>query len=386
MISALPATVRHLLALFGPLDSPPAPIVDAVTELVATALPALRRHFDPENRRHFHQVREIVIAYGCGYQQVKILGLEHWSGLWPKAHETLRNLVGHFVRGTSDWLEFCASVPGFDVARANNTDSNATEWITNTLISGNCSCYKRYEDGPVRRLGSNAANDRKRVKRCAQQHPLLAWRPGQMSLAGFVARAVKGSLSSHDTGRMLYSVGSLMQSLYFAFSARDSGLRAAPVLTWRCWRDQHWNFYGWPCRHCQQQKGLLVEATPLTPLSTRRWLILPSELGGAFHPRKFWKCRECHHRYPHHLSACPLDGITPGRGEKPSIVWVPTRGLNLELDAPIDDEAAISAADQAALETWNPDQCARWIDAKAMAPRLKGDQRGELMTVLTARF
>jgi hypothetical protein len=320
-----------------------------------------------------------------------MLGLESWSGVWPRAFQRLNRMVLAWVVRSGDWLEFGAQVTGFARARTGLDERQLAFSITVLLVYGGCRCFQldaepAYGVEPVPPAAASASNRDLRLRRCLLEHRLLGWKPAEMRLIAFVARAVKGVIARQHERKILFTVGALVQGMAYGPVSRDTGLLAVDVLVWRCARDQAQNFYGLPCRVCQQQGFGVVEASRRTRLRTGRWLILPSDRGGGFSPANFRRCRECGCFFPESMKACPWDGTVPGRRARSSVVWIPSTGGNVELDAPsgVDDDArgslSVPAVDR------DGDMLARLIDLKNDMSKVPPRYRAELRMLLESIF
>jgi hypothetical protein len=331
----LQPAISQFLRSVGPEPVPPEEVVLAVVAVVVEYCPWLAACPDDDGAAR-RRLFEIVVAYGCGFHQVPILGFEAWAGVWPRAFARLNRMVEIWVAKAAEWLDG-APVLGFERARRLFSEGNVASAITTLLVHGGCRCFQSHAktaDGkPVPSAADSQSNRDRRLRRCLREHLLLGWRPAEMGLCAFVARAVKGSIARLHERNSLFTVGALVQGMFYGPVSRETGLRAVDALVWRCARDRAQNFYGMPCRVCLKKGFDVVEAGRRTRLRTMRWLILPSDLGGGFSPANFRRCQACECYFPASRRACPWDGTVPGRRARSSVVWIPTEGRNVELDA-----------------------------------------------------
>ena len=325
-IDELPIVVA--LCVLGPSSagSPPAP-------LRADALDLVREFALDESLQEEHiqeRIIDIITAYGCGLWREAQPGDTGWEHRWQPAIDRLGAHVLGWLKATAAWLHFDVQLKGyaFSVPFPSLSEAHTLAYI---FWSGMCDCWRlkaTTDDQPLDRRTAQ------RAERCMREHRLSAWNPAELSLADFLARAMKGDKPRGNRSRKKgFASGAVEQSMIFVDLYRDHDVRFGKVVGWSCPEHPKNIFEGARCLSCDEDDlSTIFDETQHKRTVVRRLLVKAPT--GPYGEDEYWHCQDrkaCDTYYRASLPSCPKCGRTRTAGAARSGVW----GLGL---VPASDE------------------------------------------------
>jgi hypothetical protein len=267
------------------------------------------------------RAEEFVVIYGVGCKRQILPDSDDWEGRWPLALERVTREVHRWLRKTASWLYFEVRLEGYAFTAPFPTWIEA-EGIAHRLVQGFCDCWHlRYPDAnhpPTR-------NAEKRAARCLREHHLSAWKPTQMTLWNFIARATKGDRPAGSHGHQQdFASGAVEQGMFFYDLYHDHNVRFGNVLGWCCPHHPKELSEGPKCFACEEQgRTMILDDETQYRCNVKRRLLVEAPTG-RYYKDVYWHCQKCGNYYAKQHLICPLYICKGSRtsGAAPSTVWV----------------------------------------------------------------
>ena len=282
------------------------------------------RQFIPDEKTRLERIWDVTVAYGCGAwrELSEEAGLnESWQQRWPVALEQLATPVFGWLKAMAAWLHFDIQLKGyaFQTPFPSRHDAHV---FASLLWAGKCDCWRLRGGDSDQPLDRRTAQ---RAARCLREHRLTAWNPAEMTLANFLARAIKGDKArGNRSGKKSFVSGALEQGMAFCDLYRECDIRLGKVLGWHCPDHPHSLFEGEECLACDEQDILTVFAETIHQRKVVRRLLVKAPTG-PYEEEEFWRCQNrqtCDTYYRVGLATCPLCDRTRTAGAARSAVWL----------------------------------------------------------------
>ncbi len=270
-----------------------------------------------ENLRQ-ERIAEVVIAYGCGVWRDAQNDGEGWEHHWQRALHWVTQRVLGWLRATASWLHFEVQLRGYAFISPFPSWRDA-EQLASQLRLGVCDCWRLRVTDPEQPPDHRTA---RRATRCLQEHRLSAWKPEEMTLGNFIARAIKGDkVKGERSNRKSFVSGAVEQGMFFCDLYREHDLRLGRVLIWRCPHHPTDVFEGQGCPKCEEDGVLTRFAETLHNRDVIRRLLVKTPTG-PYGEIRYWRCQQGDTYYQEHSAVCPRCRSPRTHGAAKSTVWL----------------------------------------------------------------
>lgn len=297
---------------FGPsaIGFPPAGMREELLSLV-------RDFIQDENLRQ-ERIAEIVLAYGCGLWRDTQSDGDSWEHHWQRALHWITHRVLGWLRATASWLHFEVQLPGYAFLSPFPSWRDA-EQLTSRLQLGVCDCWRLRVTDPEQPPDHRTA---RRATRCLKEHRLSAWKPAEMSLGNFIARAIKGDkIKGEQNKRKSFASGAVEQGMFFCDLYREYDLRLGRVLVWRCPRHPTDIFEAHICFKCEENGAVTRFADTTHSRDVIRRLLVKTPTG-PYEEVRYWHCQQGDTYYQERYTLCPRCRSPRTHGAAKSTVWL----------------------------------------------------------------
>jgi DNA-binding CsgD family transcriptional regulator len=304
--------VTAAMCWLGPsnLGSPPAEMRDALLTFVRDRIP------DEDLRKK--RIAEVAVAYGCGmWREVQNSG-EGWEHHWQRALHWVTQRVLGWLRATASWLHFEVQLRGYAFVSPFPSWRDA-EQLASQFRLGVCDCWRLRVTAPEQPPDHRTA---RRATRCLQEHRLSAWKPEEMTLGNFIARAMKGDkVKGERSNRKSFVSGAVEQGMFFCELYREFDLRLGRVLVWRCPHHPTDIFEEHGCLKCEEDGVLTRFAETMNTRDVVRRLLVKTPIG-PYEEVQYWRCQQGDTYYQEHHAICPRCRSPRTHGAAKSTVWL----------------------------------------------------------------
>lgn len=306
------ARVTAAMCWFGPSAGgiPPADMREELLTFVRTCIP------DEDLRRK--RIAEVTVAYGCGlWREVQHAG-EGWEHHWQYALRWVTHRVFGWLRATASWLHFEVQLRGYAFVSPFPSWGDA-EQLASQFRLGACDCWRLRVTTPEQPPDHRTA---RRATRCLREHRLSAWKPEEMTLGNFIARAMKGDkIKGERSSRKSFASGAVEQGMFFCDLYREHDLRLGRVLVWRCPRHPTDIFEEQGCLKCEEEGALTRFAETRHSRDVVRRLLVKAPTG-PYEETQYWRCQQGDTYYQTHHAVCPRCHSPRTHGAAKSTVWL----------------------------------------------------------------
>jgi hypothetical protein len=325
--------VTVAMCWFGPSTAgiPPAEMREELLAFVRTRIP------NEDLRRK--RIAEVAVAYGCGmWREVRNGAEEDWEHHWQRALHWVTHRVLGWLRATASWLHFEVQLRGYAFSSPFPSWRDA-EQLTGQFRLGVCDCWRLRVTTPEQPPDHRTA---RRATRCLQEHRLSAWKPEEMTLGNFIARAIKGDkVKGERSGKKSFASGAVEQGMFFCDLYREHDLRLGRVLIWRCPHHPTDIFEEQGCLKCEEDGALTRFTESMHNRDVVRRLLVKTPTG-PYEEIQYWRCQQGDTYYQAHHALCPRCRSPRTHGAAKSTVWLLDRqplrtALPSELWAAADD-------------------------------------------------